>query len=64
MIASYVIGISGIVALMVTWIGVQTLWRKIFSEHVTDEDALAERTKCDNCGCTTACENKVGKLPT
>ena len=59
MIGSYVIGILGIVALMVGWVVVQIVWRKIFSEHVTDEDAMAERTKCTNCGCTTACENKV-----
>jgi hypothetical protein len=49
----------GIVGLMVGWMLVQSLWKKIFSEHVTDDDAMAGRTKCSNCGCTTICKNKA-----
>ena len=64
MIESYIIAIIGIVTLMVAWIGVQTLWRKIFSDHVSDEDAMAERTKCTNCGCTKVCQNKANQLLT
>ncbi len=56
MIETYLIGIVGIVALMLAWAGIQQVWRKAFAEHVTDEDALAERTRCTNCGCTTVCE--------
>lgn len=64
MIWTYLIGIFGIVALMVAWAGVQYLWKMIFPEHVTDDDAMAGRTKCSNCGCTTACENKTKLLKT
>ncbi len=58
MFESYIIGIGGIIFLMVAWIVVQTLWGKVFPEHVVDEDVMAGRTKCSNCGCTTVCENK------
>lgn len=60
---SYITAAAGIVSLMTSWILIQLLWRKEFSEHVQDEDALAERTKCTNCGCTTVCKKK-GKLLT
>lgn len=59
MIGSYLIGIIGIVSIMIIWVTVQSLWKKTFPEHVTDEDAMAGRTKCTNCACTTACENKT-----
>ncbi|MFY0627444.1 MAG: hypothetical protein JXR07_14175 [Reichenbachiella sp.] len=58
MITTYLIGIFGIVGLMIAWVGIQSVWKRIFAEHVTDEDAMAGRTKCSNCGCTTACKNK------
>ena len=53
--ASYIIGIGSVVFLMIAWIAVQFLWRRVFADHVTDEDALAGRTSCGNCGCTTVC---------
>ena len=59
MITSYIIGILGIVFLMVIWVAVQTYWKSIFSDYVTDEDAMAERTKCGNCGCNGICRNKT-----
>ncbi len=46
------------VGLMLAWVGVQSLWRKTFSDYVNDEDVLAERRSCGNCGCITICENK------
>jgi len=58
MLQTYLIGIAGIVFLMVGWIAVQTWWGKTFPEHVIDDDVMAGRTKCSNCGCTTSCENK------
>jgi hypothetical protein len=54
---SYSIAILGILALMSIWILIQMLWKKTFAEYVSDEDAMADRTKCSNCNCTTACEN-------
>ncbi len=64
MIGDYIIGIIGIITLMVAWIVIQSYWRKTFAEHVTDEDAMAERTKCGNCSCTTICKNKPEQYST
>lgn len=55
----YLIGILGIVGLMLAWVVVQRLWRKIFAEHVVDGDVLAGRSDCGGgCGCTTSCQVK------
>jgi len=59
MIESFLIGIGGMIALMIIWIGVQSLWRKIFSDYISDDDVLAGRTKCSNCGCITICKEKA-----
>ena len=58
MIQSLIIGIGGIVGLMLLWIVIQSLWRRTFRENIADDDVLAGRTKCANCGCTTVCELK------
>ena len=58
MLQSLLIAIGGVIALMLFWVLVQILWGRTFSEYVSDEDVMAGRTKCSNCGCTTACENK------
>ena len=56
--STYLIGIGGIVGLMVGWVLIQSWWRNTFSEHIVEEDVLAGRTKCSNCGCTTVCQNR------
>lgn len=56
MIKSLMIGAGGIVGLMLMWVMVQFWWRKLFSGHLADDDVLAGRTSCSNCGCTTVCE--------
>ncbi|MBK8053382.1 MAG: hypothetical protein IPK35_08950 [Saprospiraceae bacterium] len=58
MIQSLIIAITSITALMMGWLIVQLLWKKTFREYISDEDVLAERRSCKNCGCTEACENK------
>lgn len=58
MIGSYVTGILGIVTMMIAWVGIQSLWRRSFSDHLFDDDVLAERNKCTNCGCTTVCTKR------
>ncbi|MCB0558377.1 MAG: hypothetical protein H6573_07730 [Lewinellaceae bacterium] len=58
MIISFLIGIGGMIFLMAAWVIIQSLWRKSFSDYLSDEDVLADRSSCGNCGCTTACENK------
>lgn len=58
MIGTYLIGIFGIAGLMVIWVIVQRQWGKSFAEDITDEDVLADRRSCGNCGCTTLCKTK------
>lgn len=58
MLESLLIAVGGIVSMMIMWLLVQKLWGQTFSEHLIDEDVMAGRTKCSNCGCTTICERK------
>jgi len=62
MIQSLLTAITAIVGLMLLWIIVQALWGKTFAEHVSDEDVMAGRTKCGNCGCTTLCKTRNEQL--
>jgi hypothetical protein len=57
MIGSLTMGILGITALMVIWILVQNLWREAFADQINEEDVLALRSRCGNCGCVEVCEN-------
>lgn len=59
MIVNLLISIGIIVGLALAWVGVQALWGRTFREYMSGEDAMAGRTKCANCGCTTACENNL-----
>ena len=59
---SLVMAIGGIIALMLAWTGVQYFWKKTFSEYITDDDVLAERRSCGNCGCSTACQKKNNQV--
>jgi hypothetical protein len=56
MIKSLLIGVGGVVFLMFVWVIIQDWWRKTFAEHLSDDDVLAGRTSCSNCGCSTICE--------
>jgi hypothetical protein len=62
MINSLLIGIGGTIGLMVLWYIVQTLWGKTFADHLSDEDVMAGRSTCGNCGCGTVCETKRKEL--
>jgi hypothetical protein len=42
--------------LLLGWILVQNAWRRQFSQAGDDEDVLAARGGCGNCGCLTPCE--------
>ena len=64
MLNSLLIAILGILALMLGWVAIQSVWRKSFSEYIEEEDVLAERRSCGNCGCTTACKTKNQQLET
>ncbi|MGB0524057.1 MAG: hypothetical protein ACPGJS_13900 [Flammeovirgaceae bacterium] len=58
---SFLISIAGIVGMMVIWVFIQMLWKRVFADFHHSEDALKGRNSCGNCGCTTACnlKNKV-----
>ena len=63
MFKSLIIGIGFIVTIAVAWVFVQTLWKKVFREEYADDDVLAGRRNCSNCGCTKVCERKTnGKI--
>lgn len=57
-IITYLIAVAMVVGLMLIWVGIQGIWRKVFAAYIHETDVLAERRNCGNCGCTTACENK------
>ena len=58
MIHTFLLTAGIILFLMMAWIGIQAMWRKVFSENIQDEDVLAERRSCSNCGCTKVCKYK------
>jgi hypothetical protein len=58
MIKSLIIAIVAIIMMMVGWVFVQTLWRKIFTGSYQGEDVLAGRKGCMNCSCLLICKNK------
>ncbi|RED50578.1 hypothetical protein [Seonamhaeicola aphaedonensis] len=58
MFKSLTIGIGFIVAIAILWMLVQTLWKKVFKDEYHEDDVLAGRRSCSNCGCTTVCERK------
>lgn len=58
MIGNYLIGILGIIGLMILWVIVQRWWGRAFAEEVSDDDVLADRRSCGDCGCTTVCKTK------
>ena len=59
MFETLIIAIAGIVGVMMLWVGVQAIWRKMFRNYIEDEDVLADRRSCGNCGCGTICQRKV-----
>ncbi|MER3318344.1 MAG: hypothetical protein RIB79_08625 [Allomuricauda sp.] len=58
MIKSLIIGIGLTVTIVLAWALVQTLWKKTFQEEYSEDDVLAGRRSCSNCGCTGFCERK------
>jgi hypothetical protein len=61
-INSLITGTVGIIALMIAWTWVQNGWKKVFRDDITDEDVLAGRSTCGNCGCLTICKKNDKEL--
>lgn len=53
-----IITIAAITFMMVFWASVQHFWKRAFPEEYTDDDALAGRSSCGNCGCSGVCTRK------
>ncbi len=48
------------IALLLGWTLVQAGWRRAFPDALTDdEDVLAGRRSCGNCGCSGTCTNRA-----
>ena len=62
MIGSYALGIAAVIGLMLCWVAVQAAWSKAFPEAAGDVDVLAGRRSCHGCGCSSACERKLGSV--
>ena len=58
MIQSLIIGLGLIITIVLLWTFIQTQWRDTFQEEYFEDDVLAGRRSCSNCGCTTVCANK------
>ena len=50
MLESYAVGLLGTVVASVTWVGIQSAWRKVFPDATCDPDVLAGRVGCQGCG--------------
>jgi hypothetical protein len=61
MMYSLVIGIGILVAMMLGWTLVQALWRTSFREEISEEDVLAARSDCGNCGCGSVCKKRINE---
>jgi hypothetical protein len=54
------IACGGMIALLLGWTLVQAGWRRAFPDALTDdEDVLAGRRSCGNCGCSGTCTNRA-----
>ncbi len=60
MIHTSLTALGGIVGMMLAWVAVQRLWRCAFAEERDEheEDMLAQRGACGQCGCIAACSRK------
>lgn len=61
MMYSLIIGVGGVVALMLGWMAVQAIWKRLFHDQLADEDVLAGRNSCGECGCGVICQKKNSK---
>lgn len=52
MINTIVIAVGSVVAMMVFWALIQAIWRNAFKDFIHDDDVLADRRSCSNCGCS------------
>ncbi len=63
MMQTLLTAIGGIAGLMVGWMLVQAGWRRAFADYLDEDDVLAHRRSCGNCGCSTACRRPDSNTP-
>ncbi len=56
--------IFGMTLLMIVWGLTQSWWRKIFADEIEEEDVLALRSRCGDCGCGVICQDQNEKRTT
>ena len=64
MLNTIIISLIIVLGLMITWYFIQNLWRQTFADEISDEDVLAERNSCGNCGCQTTCQLETQEYET
>ena len=52
MLHTMTVTIGAVVALMLFWVLIQKIWAGVFRDYIQDEDVLADRRSCANCGCS------------
>ena len=58
MLQSLLTAIGLMLVMVLAWLLVQVIWKRVFREEYAEEDVLAGRRSCANCGCTGICERK------
>ncbi len=60
MLHTLLTALGGILGIMLMWIAVQRLWGCVFVEECDEceQDMLAQRGICGQCGCATACPRR------
>jgi predicted permease len=62
MLQSILIAVALVLIMVLGWLLVQLLWKRVFKNEYREEDVLAGRRSCANCGCTGFCENKNANI--
>lgn len=62
MLITYLTAIAGMVVISCSWLAVQRLWLRHFSQQCVGDgnDALAGRSGCHNCNCKTDKHSEEG----
>lgn len=62
MIKSLIIASLAIIFMMLGWVIVQTVWRKVFTGSWFGDDVLIDRRSCSDCSCLIICKNNKNKI--
>jgi hypothetical protein len=57
-VKSYLLAVVLLPLLLLSWVAVQSAWLRLFYPNDADNDALAGRSDCGQCGCATPCDRR------